>query len=545
MSKKVLIIISFSFFLFCQRTAQAQSSGISKVWVPDLGNGHYKNPILFADYSDPDVCRVGKDYYLVASSFDAVPGLPILHSNDLVNWTIVGHALLRQPPYEHFSKTQHGNGVWAPAIRYHNDSFYIYYPDPDFGIYVVKAKKVTDTWTDPVLVESGKGLEDPCPFWDNDGQGYLVNAFAGSRAGIRNILVLHKLNEAGTKLQGEGVIVYDGHKDDPGIEGPKMYKRNSYYYIFAPAGGVSGGYQMVLRSKNIYGPYERKTVMHQGGTAINGPHQGAWVTTPDGKQSWFIHFRDMDAYGRVDYLEPMVWKNDWPVIGVDKDGDGIGEPVTSYTKPYVGKTYPIATPQTSDEFNEHALGLQWQWQANPKATWHYMTSTGALRLYARPLQKGYKNYWDVPNILMQKFPADKFIATTKLTFHAMQDQDKVGFGVMGMDYAYLSLTKENNAFKISVVSCKNAVDGAKENEQVIQSTGDSTVFFRVKVAAGAKCQFSYSVDGKEYINVGNSFQAKEGKWIGAKLGLFCTSANWYKDAGFADFDWFHIEPLTN
>lgn len=543
MNKKLLIFLSFSAFFFSQKKVDAQAAHISKVWVPDLGNGNYKNPILFADYSDPDVCRVGKDYYLIASSFDAVPGLPILHSNDLVNWTIIGHALLRQPPYKHFSKTQHGNGVWAPAIRYHNDSFYIYYPDPDFGIYVVKAKTPTDVWSKPILVEPGKGLEDPCPFWDKDGQGYLVHAFAGSRAGIRNILVLHKLNRWGTKMADEGVIVYDGHKDDPGIEGPKMYKRNGYYYIFAPAGGVSGGYQMVLRSKNIWGPYERKTVMHQGSTAINGPHQGAWVTTPDEKQSWFIHFRDMGAYGRVDYLEPMIWKNDWPIIGIDKDGEGIGEPVTSHRKPDVGKAYPLQTPQTSDEFNGHRLGLQWQWQANSKATWYYLTSEGALRLYAQPLLKDDKNYWDVPNILMQKFPADKFTATTKLTFHAIQNQDKVGFVIMGMDYAYLSLTKVDNGFQVSFATCKKANEGAKEIIQTIKSISDSTIYFRVNVSADAKCQFSYSLDGSEFVHVGNSFQAKEGRWIGAKLGLFCTSSGWNKDSGFADFDWFRIEPL--
>lgn len=547
LKKNVLALFVLSCIFYLPLHAQDHSKNVSKVWVADLGNGKYKNPILFADYSDPDVCRVGDDYYLVASSFDAVPGLPVLHSKDLVNWTIISHALMRQPPYKHFSKTQHGNGVWAPAIRYHNDSFYVYYPDPDFGIYLVKAKDPAGPWTKPLLVKSGKGLIDPCPFWDDDGNAYLVHAFAGSRAGIKSVIVINKMNKAGTKFLGKGVIVYDGHGIDPTVEGPKMYKRNGYYYIFAPAGGVSDGYQLVLRSKNVYGPYERKIVMHQGNTDINGPHQGAWITTPDGKQDWFIHFRDMEAYGRVTYLEPMKWINNWPVIGVDKNGDGTGEPVKTFQKPDVGKTYPIATPQTSDEFNLYGhrdeLGLQWQWQANPKPAWIYMTGKGTLRLYAQPLQEEWDNYWEVPNILMQKFPADEFMATTKLTFQPLQEGDKTGFIVMGESYAYLSLTKKEDGIHLAFTTCENADKGTADQVQEIKIISDSTIYFRVSVNENAICHFSYSMDGKNFISVGDAFQAVPGRWIGAKVGLFCSSTIQTHDSGYADFDWFRIEPV--
>ncbi|HAK76569.1 MAG TPA: glycoside hydrolase, partial [Runella sp.] len=353
------ILLSSAAFFF---QAEAQQRYVSKVWVSDLGNGTYKNPVIDADYSDPDACRVGNDFYMVASSFDAIPGLPILHSNDLVNWKLIGHALKRQPPFDHFSKTQHGNGVWAPAIRYHKGEFYIYYPDPDFGIYLTKAKNPTGPWSAPLLVEGGKGLIDPCPFWDEDGQAYLAHGWAGSRAGIKSILTIKKMNPEGTAVLDEGIIVYDGHEKDPTIEGPKLYKRNGYYYLFAPAGGVATGWQLVLRSKNVYGPYERKVVMAQGNTAINGPHQGAWVDTPTG-EDWFLHFQDKGVYGRVVHLQPMKWVNNWPVIGIDNDGDGNGDPVLSYKKPNVGKTYPIETPVESDEFDSIQLGLQWQWQA--------------------------------------------------------------------------------------------------------------------------------------------------------------------------------------
>ena len=545
----ILTILAFTLFypnrLIAQNKNQdllpEKKNDISKVWNPDLGNGKYKNPVIFADYSDPDVCRKGDDYYLVSSSFDAVPGLPILHSKDLVNWTIIGHALLRQPPYQHFSKPQHGNGVWAPAIRYHNNEFYIYYPDPDYGIYLVKAKDPAGPWSTPVLVQSGRGLIDPCPLWDDNGKVYLVHAYAGSRAGIKSILTINRLNEDGTKFLDEGVLIYDGHGIDPTVEGPKIYKRNGYYYVFAPAGGVSGGWQIVLRSKNIYGPYERRKVMAQGKTTINGPHQGAWIETPGGK-SWFIHFREMNAYGRVVYLEPMKWSDNWPVIGVDQNSNGIGEPVYSYQKPDVGKTYPVETPQTSDEFNSIKLGLQWQWQANPEATWLFTSGEGYLRLYAKTLPDSFRNYWDVPNILMQKFPADKFMVTTKLTFHPLQEGDKTGFIVIGMDYAYLSLTKKEDGIYLSYTTCNHANKGNAEVSKEIKKLADGMIYLRVKVDTGAVCYFSYSMDGNKFDKIENPFTAEPGQWIGAKVGIFCTSIKKAHDSGYTDFDWVRIDP---
>lgn len=539
-----LIII----FLFIPANLSAQKSkditkSIANAWVPDLGNGKYKNPIIYADYSDPDVIRVGNDFYLVSSSFDQIPGLPILHSKDLVNWTIIGHALLRQPPYNVYSKVQHGNGVWAPSIRYHKGEFYIYYPDVDYGIYMVKTKNPAGPWSIPVLVQAGKGLEDPCPLWDNDGKAYLIHAYAGSRAGIRNLLVLNRMNTAGTKVIDEGVIVYDGHEKDPGVEGPKLYKRNGYYYIFAPAGGVKLGWQIVLRSRNIYGPYKRKIVLNQGATNINGPHQGALVDTKSG-ESWFVHFQDRGAYGRVDLLEPVKWKNGWPIIGVDPSGSGIGQPVLSYQIPNVGKTYSIKVPQTSDEFNSVKLGLQWQWQANPGATWLFTSGDGYLRLYAQILPDSAKNYWDVPNILMQKFPAGEFIATTKVTFHPLLPGDKVGFIIMGESYAYLALTNRNDGIHLSFTTCLQADKGKAENEQEIKKVAGNSVYFRVTVSNGAVCRFSYSMDGINFIEAGGPFKAVAGRWIGAKVGMFCTSREKSNDSGYADFDWFRVSPVN-
>ncbi|HYF70730.1 MAG TPA: glycoside hydrolase 43 family protein [Ohtaekwangia sp.] len=526
-------------FLIFESTAQSNRY-VSKVWVSDLGNGWYKNPVLHADYSDPDACRVGDDFYMIASSFDAVPGLPILHSNDLVNWKLIGHALKRQPPFRHFEKTQHGNGVWAPAIRYHNDEFYIYYPDPDFGIYLTKAKHPEGPWSDPLLVEAGKGLIDPCPLWDDDGNVYLVHAYAGSRAGIKSVLVVKQLNAEGTKVLTEGRIVYDGHTVDPTIEGPKFHKRNGYYYIFAPAGGVSTGWQLVLRSKNIYGPYERKVVMEQGGTSINGPHQGAWIDTPTG-EDWFLHFQDKDVYGRVVHLQPMKWINDWPVIGVDEDGDGNGEPVLKHKKPEVGKVYPVQTPVESDDFNGHTLGLQWQWQANPQATWLF-TGNGLLRLYTQKNSDSASNLWDVPNILMQKIPAPEFTATTKMDFspNTKNINEQAGLMMMGKSYASLSLKQNKTGLDLVYTTCMDADKGKEEQEVVIASVNNGTIFLRIKMDE-AQCRFSYSFDGRKFVDVDKSFKPEAGKWIGAKLGIFATRKNQTNDSGYADYDWFVIE----
>lgn len=543
-----ILIIGFVAGTFAQQNPS--NKYVSKVWVSDQGNGTYQNPVVNADYSDPDAIRVGDDFYMIASSFDAVPGLPILHSKDLVNWKIIRHALKRQPPFDHFEKTQHGNGVWAPAIRYHNGEFYIYYPDPDFGIYVTKAKTITGDWSAPQLVAAGKGLIDPCPFWDEDGKTYLAYAYAGSRAGIKSVLAIMPLSSDGMKTTAKGRIVYDGHDLDPTIEGPKFYKRNGYYYLFAPAGGVSTGWQLILRSKNVYGPYERKVAMDQGKSTVNGPHQGAWVNTQTG-EDWFLHFQDKDAYGRVVHLQPMKWINNWPVIGVDKDGDGIGEPVAVYKKPNVGKVYPIENPAESDEFGTVDLGLQWQWQANPQATWWFTdASKGVLKLYTSKIPDEAKNLWDVPNLLMQKFPADEFRVTTKLNFkpNPKLENESTGLVIMGRSYAQISVKRKKDGLYLMYGVCQSADKGKPENEMEIArlnptTVGSVSVQLRVQVVNGAKCRFSYSEDGITFHLVGDEFQATAGQWIGAKMGLFAIRDTQTNDSGIAEYDWFRVEPV--
>jgi beta-xylosidase len=514
---------------------------LSKTWVADNGDGTYKNPILHADYSDPDAIRVGDDYYMTASSFNCVPGLPILHSKDLVNWKLISYALPKQPPLDVYRKPQHGNGVWAPSIRYHNSEFYIYYPDPDYGIYLVKSKEPKGPWSEPLLIREGKGLIDPSPLWDDDGNAYLVFALAGSRAGIKSVLLASKMNPKGTQLLDNGVMLFDGHGAHPTVEGPKFYKRNGYYFIFAPAGGVTTGWQLVLRAKKIYGPYEAKAVLAQGKSGINGPHQGAWVDTQTG-EDWFLHFQDKGAYGRIVHLQPMKWLNDWPVIGVDNDNDGCGDPVLTHKKPNVGKAFEKTTPPESDEFNGHALGLQWQWHANPEITWGFPTGNlGFFRLNCIPKPKEFKNLWDIPNLLLQKLPAEEFTATVKLTFNARFDGEETGLVMMGQNYQSIALKREAGKLVLYVVRCIGADRGTAPEKIFSEPFSGAAIYLRIKVEKGAICSYSYSSDGKVFSPAGNNFAAMQGRWIGAKVGIYAMREGSINDAGTVDIDWFRLE----
>ncbi len=529
------------FFLFLSQLASAQQSAPSNVWKPSDGK-EYINPIIHADYSDPDAIRVGDDYYMVSSSFNHVPGIPILHSRDLVHWRLIAHALSALVPIEHFRTVQHGGGVWAPSIRFHKGEFYIYYPDPDFGIYLVKSRNILGPWSDPILVAGGKGLIDPCPLWDDNGKAYLVHAFAGSRAGIKSVIAIREMNAAGTKTIDNGTIIYDGHEEDPTVEGPKFYKRNGYYYIFAPAGGVSTGWQIVLRSKSIYGPYERKIVMHQGSTNINGPHQGAWVDTKAGEH-WFLHFQDKDAYGRVVHLQPMKWVNDWPVIGIDTHGDGKGEPVLRHKLPNIISRKEPVTPPDSDEFNQPKRGLQWQWNSNPGNITNFPIP-GYLRMYTH-IDSNQGNLWNNPNLMLQKFPAEEFTVTTKMRFHPRSGRERIGLVIFGLDYSFIAIERtKDSVFRFVQSIVKNA-DRSPQETNWMSKPHESVkdLYLRVIVSFGGVCKFGYSLDGNTFHFAPNTFTARPGKWVGAKIGFFATRDTPTNDAGYADIDWFRYEKL--
>ncbi len=503
-------------------------------WVPELEKGKYKNPVIYADYSDPDVIRVEDDFYMVASSFNCMPGIPVLHSRDLINWKIIGHVYSRLP-LEKYDKPVHGQGSWAPSIRYHNGLFYVYFCTPHDGLFMATARDPAAKW-DLQFVEAVELWEDPCPLWDDDGNAYLV------RSKLRaDILYLHRMSPDGKKILDNGRVIYNDASKQPVIEGPKFLKRGEYYYILAPAGSVPTGWQAVLRSKNIYGPYEDKIVLHQGNTNINGPHQGGLVELKSGEW-WFLHFQDNGAYGRIVHLQPVEWKNGWPFMGKDIDNDGIGEPVSEYKKPDVGKVYPVSIPQTGDEFDKDTLSLQWQWQANPDKGWYSLKdSPGNIRLHCVKNHTQNGNLWFVPNLLLQKFPAPSFTATTKITFRPDSLNEKSGLVIMGRSWAFLAFTNTQKGLQIGMYtgSYFQGYDKTEKIESVSVNTNSS--YLRVHVNDEAVCTFSYSLDGKEFRQIGKKFQAVPGMWIGAKAGLFSINPNINESKGYADFDWFRVE----
>lgn len=495
---------------------------------------------------------------MTASSFSCVPGLPILHSKDLINWSIINYALsdlkLEGVEPTFFDKAQHGKGVWAPCIRYHNGEYMIYWGDPDFGIYVVKTKDILGKWDKPILVLSGKGRIDPSPLFDEDGKVYLTHAWAGSRAQLNSIMTLCELDKTGTRVISEESLIYDGLEDgNHTTEGGKFYKKDGYYYLLAPAGGVETGWQIALRSKNIYGPYEMKKVLAQGNTSINGPHQGGLVETQT-REWWFLHFQDKGAYGRITHLQPVTWKDGWPVMGIN-DKDYCGEPVQTYNKPNIGKISPISTPQESDEFNSSKLGLQWSWHANPQQTWGYGSANGYVRLYGQYYPDNFSNFWDIPNLLMQKLPAPEFTATMKATVVLQNTGDKAGLILMGWDYSYIALIKTDTGYDLEQIICKDAED--KHPEEEIQRINLSAAkprisynyktrleyfdfYYRLSMKDGGTCIFSYSLDGKKFQEIGKLFHARQGKWIGAKMGMFILNKENISLKSWMDVDWFRV-----
>ena len=543
------------------------------------GAATYKNPVLVMDFSDPDVC-VGHDgkFYMTASSFGGLPGLPILVSDDLVNWEYAAYALKEHPFATH--SPEHGNAVWAPSIRFRADKgeYVIYWGDPDRGAYRVSAPSPRGPWSKPRLVVEGKGIIDTCPLYDDDGRIYLVNGWAQSRAGMNSVLTVCELDKDETHAISEPVMVYDGVPDGNfTTEGPKFYKRNGEYWLFFPAGGVGGGWQVAARAKTPYGPFEAKTVMAQGKTKINGPHQGGWVATPSG-EDWFVHFSDRDAYGRIVYLEPMKWRTDgWPVIGVDEDGDGCGDPVEEYEMPKGGKLgTQTLYPQVSDEFNDGKIGLQWQWLGKSADFAGWATPYGFYRQYTKAVEScklkvesgGGKDLrpslWKTPNLMVQKFPAFAFTATMKARVGAKEATEESGLIIQGRSYARIGLRYTGKQeFEVVYVECRDADKGKDEDKSVVLATVPATVigaglrtanvkdvWLKVDVTPGeipekglgpkATCEFSWSLDGEKWTKCDKTFQAREGKWIGATVGIYAVSGQECRDRGWIDVDWFRV-----
>ncbi len=397
---------------------------------------------------------------------------------------------------------------------------------PDEGIYVITADEPAGKWSKPHLLQNGRGLIDPCPLWDDDGRAWLIHAYAHSRAGMKHILRVRPMAPDGSRLLGPGQIVFHQPEKHPTLEGPKFLKKDGWYYILAPAGGVADGWQVALRSRHIYGPYEDKIVLAQGGTPINGPHQGALVDAPNGEW-WFIHFQDAGIYGRVTHLQPVRWRDHWPLVGA-QNGNGIGEPVLQCAKP-VGNPL-LLVPQSSDEFDSPRLGLQWQWHANHKKSWYALgRRKGWLRLF--PQYSSGEPLSALPHLLLQKFPARSFTAETLLDFHPKKSGEEAGLIVAGKSSAALAMEKTASGRRLVL-----RVNGVPK---YVRENLPSTIRLRVSVEDGGLSSFSFAtLNG--FVTIPKLFQAENGVWIGAKVGLYSLRRKKTGPHGRVDIDYFRF-----
>ncbi|HEY0944560.1 MAG TPA: glycoside hydrolase 43 family protein [Opitutaceae bacterium] len=462
----------------------------------DQGDGTFRNPVLFADYSDPDVIRVGDDFYLISSDFHFV-GIQVLHSRDLVNWRIIGQVFNRLGMDEKYDRMAgYAQGTWAPSLRYHNGRFHLYVCTPHEGLFLWTAADPAGPWSEMVTVKRVDRWEDPCPLWDDDGQAYLVHSVLGAGP-----LILHRMSADGTRLLDDGVEIYRG----PVAEGPKFYKRNGWYYLSLPEGGVEKGGQTILRARNIYGPYERREVLPPG-----SPHQGGLVELDNG-EAWFIGFKSTGHFGRVAHLLPVTWgADDWPVFGDQ------GEPVAHARKP----SLPVASvsrPQTDDTFSASTLGVQWQWNHNPLAdAWSVRARPGWLRLAGQPAE----NLALARNTLTQRLWGPAGAVTVKLDVSALSAGQRAGL-------TFIS-GKVFNA--VGVV----AAEGSRRlfcDETAGPELAQDTVYLRSDYR-GEVARLQYSLDGETFHDLGSPVTLKFGQWKGARVGLFAFGPA----GGHADFD---------
>lgn len=523
MKLKKLTLVLFTCFV-------TQLGAQTNVWTPDNGNGTFTNPIMWGDWPDPDVIRVGDYFYMVSTSMHYVPGCPIVRSKDLVNWEMVGYAVDRydeDPKYNLDGGNLYLNGSWAATIRHHNDKFYVGFCTPygwgrETGHYsMCIADKPEGPWERVVFPEY---LYDPGLLFDDNGKVYVIHG--------QHKLYATELNADGRSVKGENVLIWDKGILNPntqnghaGMEGSHAYKINGMYYITCPAGGTEG-WQVCLRSKNIYGPYESKIIMNDCTSyPTNGMHQGGMVQLKNGDW-WFIIMQDRGAIGRVPHLMPVKWVDGWPMIG------DMGEDLITYPKPKVEKKSAIFSPATNDEFAGKNLGLQWQWNHNPdNSKWTLSERKGYMRLKASKAES-LKN---ARNTLTQRVQGPSCEGSVAIDLSGLKNGNVAGFGVFEFPYAFVGVRQENG--KKELIMCN---DGAVIDS--MQLNGEQKLWVRARVTdKDFTARFYYSLDGYQYHQIGNVLNMGLGlPWTANRFALFNFTTTDDGVDGYADFDWFRF-----
>jgi beta-xylosidase len=500
------------------------TSSIAQKYHSDNKNGTYTNPIIAADFPDPDVIRVENTYYMVNTTMFVFPGVTILKSHDLVNWQYCSNAVQRfhfSPCYDLDGCNRYGHGQWATSLRYHNGKYYLLFITLNEGGFLCTATNPKGPWK---IRHLPKGFYDASLLFDDDGKIYV--AHGNSKIYVTEL-------DADFAPMGKDSLVFTGDIRH-GLEGTHFYKINGYYYLYSTYGGRDG-IQVALRSKNVYGPYREKVVIRDTMRGVNfGIHQGALVETQTG-QWWTMLFADQGAFGRFPSLQPVKWVKGWPMVGVD------GKAVVTYQKPDVGIEYPVTTLPTSDEFDETKLGMQWGWNHNPVPDkWSLTRRPGYLRLETA---KVVSDLPEARNTLTQRMFAyySKSVLTigvTKMDIGNMKDGDVAGLAIFQHPYAYIAVKQWQGSRYVAMVNNGKTIDSA-----VIKT---NTVFLQASASYGtSKASFSYSVDNKHFIPMGNELAMRFSLSIftGNKLCLFNYATQTL--GGTVDFDWFRMHPEKN
>ncbi len=499
-----------------------------QVSVSDQGNGKYRNPLIFADFPDPDVIRVGDTYYMVSTTMHHFPGATILKSTDLVNWEYCAQPLTQLSTRDRYSlidgQNAYAAGMWACSMKYHDGKFYLLINGNDAGGWLLTATDPEGKWEKRQL---SRIYYDPGMLFDN-GKVYVA-------CGIGNIQMC-ELDEDFNFKQEKRVI-----SDKSGLEGCHLYKIGDYYYIYATYGGWPSG-QAVFRSKNIFGPYEEKMLVEK---TIDGKpntvHQGALFDTPTGEW-WTIMQEDLGCLGRMPNLQPVQWADDWPVVG------NKGVPYETYFKPKTARPMPRRQLPTNDNFRSYPLGQQWQWNHNPDdGAWSLFERPGWLRLKT----SGTANrLTQARNMLTQRIYAfhgkesTPSTGTIRLDVSHLSEGDRAGICVLQDPYAFIAVEmKDGQRRLVWRQDTLRTSSSFQPAEQVKSVDIDSVIYLRASVTKStSRAKFAYSLDNKTFVNFGNetTLGFNLTVFVGARFGLFCFAAQ-ADSEGYADFDWFSTE----
>jgi beta-xylosidase len=480
-------------------------------WQSDNGNGTFNNPILYADYPDPSMIRVGNDFYLASSTFANSPGLVILHSQDLVNWEIISHCISSLPSggaYDLIGGDKYGEGCFAPGLAYNNGTFYVAVNlNGDGGTRIYRATNPAGPWSVNQL--SGSYF-DPALFFDN-GTPYIVWGGAWE-----NSIKIIQLNSSLTGTVGSQSTILSYNN----VEGSHLVKRGNYYYLF---NAVPANSLVCSRSTTLKGPYSGTTTLCRAGS---GGHQGGIVDLPDGSWWGYLH-QDDGAPGRMTRICPITWTNDWPLFG--RSGH-TGTVESSYTKPIAGK--PIMVPAASDEFNGSTLGLQWMWNHNPdNSKWSFTGSALRLKPTTAP------DFWRARNSLTQKGQGQTSSGSIRIDCTNIQNGDRYGLGMLGDPRGYIAVTRDSSGKKI-IMAEEDSV------KQTVSNITDNILYFRIEMNFSAKqAKFFWKNDNTSWQQIGTTitmgFDWQYGTFQGEQYAIMCFNTG--SSSGYMDVDWFRMD----